>query len=152
MDRGAWRAIVRGLTKSWTHLTLSRASRAHACKFMLEILLARLQHYMSQELPDVLAGFRKGKRTREQMANIHWIIEKARESQKKTSTSVSSPVTLTVWIIINFGMLLERWKYETILVVSWETCMQVKMQQFRTLYGTTDQFRIEKGVWQGCLL
>ena len=64
---------------------------------------------MSQELPDVLAGFRKGRGTRDQMANIHWIIEKARESQKKASTSVSSPMTLTVWIIINCGKLLKRW-------------------------------------------
>ena len=49
---------------------------------MLKILQARIQQYMNRELPDVQAGFRKGRGTREQMANIHWIIEKAREFQK----------------------------------------------------------------------
>ena len=60
----------------------------HASKVMLKILQARFQWYMNQELPDVQVGFRKGRGTRDQIANIHWIIEKAREFQKK-STSVS---------------------------------------------------------------
>ena len=55
---------------------------SHASKVMLKILHARLQHYVNQELPDVQAGFRKGRGTRDQIANIHWIIEKARESEK----------------------------------------------------------------------
>ena len=55
---------------------------SHASKVMLKILQARLQQYMNCELPDVQAGFRKGKGTRDQIANIHWIIEKAREFQK----------------------------------------------------------------------
>ena len=55
---------------------------SHASKVMIKILHARLQQYMNQELPDVQAGFRKGKETRDQIANIHWIIEKAREFQK----------------------------------------------------------------------
>ena len=55
---------------------------SHASKVMLKILHVRLQQYMNQELPDVQAGFRKGRRTRDQIANIHWIIEKAREFQK----------------------------------------------------------------------
>ena len=55
---------------------------SHASKVMLKILQARLQQYMNQELPDVQAGFRKGRGTRDQIANIHWIIEKAREFQK----------------------------------------------------------------------
>ena len=59
---------------------------SHASKGMLKILQGRLQQYMNQELPDVQAGFRKGRGTRDQIANIHWIIEKAREFQK-TSTS-----------------------------------------------------------------
>ena len=54
----------------------------HASKVMLKILQARLQQYVNHELPDVQAGFRKGKETRDQIANIHWIIEKAREFQK----------------------------------------------------------------------
>ena len=87
---------------------------------MLKILHARLQHYVNQELPDVQAGFRKGRGTRDQIANIHWIIEKARELQKKTSTSVSMTMSklLTVWIIINCGKLLNRWEYQTISPVS----------------------------------
>jgi len=57
---------------------------------MFKILHARLQHYMNQEIPYVQAGFRKGRGKRDQIANICWIIEKARQFQKKTSTSVSS--------------------------------------------------------------
>ena len=55
---------------------------SHASKVMLKILQARLQQYMNHELPDVQAGFRKGRGTRDQTANIHWIVEKAREFQK----------------------------------------------------------------------
>ena len=55
---------------------------SHASKVMLKILQARLQQYMNQELPDVQAGFRKGRGTRDQIVNIHWIIEKAREFKK----------------------------------------------------------------------
>ena len=57
---------------------------SHPSKVMLKILQARLQQYLKHELPDVQAGFRKGRRTRDQVANIHWIIKKAREFQKKT--------------------------------------------------------------------
>ena len=56
---------------------------SHASKVMLKILQARIQQYMNQELADVQSGFRKGRRIRDQIANIHWIIEKAREFQKK---------------------------------------------------------------------
>ena len=107
---------------------------SHTSKVMLKILHARLQHYVNQELPDVQAGFRKGRGTRDQIANIHWIIEKARELQKKTSTSVSMTMSklLTVWIIINCGKLLNRWEYQTISPVSWETCMHVKKQQLES--------------------
>ena len=62
------------------HLKITLIS--HASKVMLKILHSRLQHYANQELPDVQAGFRKGRGTRDQIANIHWIIEKAREFQK----------------------------------------------------------------------
>ena len=60
---------------------------AHSSKVMLKILQARLQQYMNHELPDVQGGFRKGRRTRDQITNIQWIIKKAGEFQKKTSTS-----------------------------------------------------------------
>ena len=70
---------------------------------MLKILQARLQWYVKKELPEVQDGLRKGKGTREQIANMHWIIEKAREFQKKTSTSASLTMLkpLTVWIRTN---------------------------------------------------
>ena len=72
---------------------------------MLKILQARLQQYVNHELPDVQAGFRKGRGSRDQIANIHWIIEKAREFQKKTSTSalLTMPKPLTMWITTNCG-------------------------------------------------
>ena len=75
------------------------------CKVMLKILQARLQQYVNRELPDVQAGFRRGKGTRDQIANICWIMEKAREFQKKTSISalLTMPKPLTVWITINCG-------------------------------------------------
>ena len=77
---------------------------SQASKVMLKILQARLQQYVNQELPDVQAGFRKGRGTRDQIVNICWIIEKLREFQKKTSISalltMSKP--LTVWITINW--------------------------------------------------
>ena len=71
---------------------------------MLKILQARLQQYMNCELPDVQAGFRKGRGTRDQIANIGWIIEKE-ESSRKTSISalLTMPKPLTVWITINCG-------------------------------------------------
>ena len=71
---------------------------------MLKILQARLQQYMNHELPDVQAGFRKGRETRDQIANIRWIMEKAREFGKTSiSALLTMPKTLTVWIIINCG-------------------------------------------------
>ena len=77
---------------------------SHASKVMLKILQAKLQQYVNQELPDVQAGFRKGRGTRDQIANICWIIEKAREFQKTTiSPLLTVPKPLTVWITINCG-------------------------------------------------
>ena len=71
---------------------------------MLKVLQARLQQYMNRELPDVQAGFRKGRGTRDQIGNIHWIMEKAREFQKTSiSALLTMPKPLTVWITINCG-------------------------------------------------
>ena len=77
---------------------------SHASKVMLKILQARLQQYMNHELPDVQAGFRKGRGTRDQMANICWTWKK-QESSRKTSISalLTMPKPLTVWITINCG-------------------------------------------------
>ena len=77
---------------------------SHASKVMFKILQARLQQYVNPEFPDVQAGFRKGRGTRDQFANIRWIIEK-QESSRKTSISVllTMPKPLTLWIKINYG-------------------------------------------------
>ena len=82
---------------------------------MLKILQARLQQFMNQELPDVQAGIIKGRRTRDQIANIHWMIEKAREFQKKKSASALLNMLryLTVWISTNCGQVFKRWKHQT---------------------------------------
>ena len=76
---------------------------SHSSKIMLKIIQAKLQQYMNRGLPDVQAGFRKGRGTRDQFANICWIIKKAREFQKKTSISalLTMPKPLTVWITRN---------------------------------------------------
>ena len=77
---------------------------SHASKVMLKILQARLQQYVNHELPDVQAGFRKGRGTRDQIANIHCIIKKAREFQKTSiSALLTMPKPLTVWITIKCG-------------------------------------------------
>jgi len=88
---------------------------SYTSKVMLKILQARLQQYVNHELPDVQAGFRKGRGTRGQIANICWIMEKARELQKKTSISAlfTMPKPLTVWITINCGKFFKRWGYQT---------------------------------------
>ena len=71
---------------------------------MLKILQARLQQYLNHELPDVQAGFRKGRGSRDQIANIRWIMEKAREFQKNIYFALlTMPKPLTVWITINCG-------------------------------------------------
>ena len=78
------------------------ALMSHASKVMPQILQARLQQYVNHELPDVQAGFRKGRGTRDQIANICWIMEKAREFQKNTiSALLTMPKPLTVQITIN---------------------------------------------------
>ena len=88
---------------------------SHTSKVMLKILQARLQQYVNHEFPDVQPGFRKGRGTRDPIANIHWIIEKAKDFQKKTSISalLTMPKPLTVWITINCGKFFKRWKYKT---------------------------------------
>ena len=77
---------------------------SHASKVMLKILQARFQQFVNRELPDVQAGFRKGRGTRDQIANIHWIIEKARQFQKTSISALfTTPKPSTVWITINCG-------------------------------------------------
>ena len=83
---------------------------SHASKVMLKILQARLQQYVNHEISDVQAGFRKGRGTRDQITNIHWIIEKAREFQKNIYFCfIDYAKPLTVWITTNCGKFLKRW-------------------------------------------
>ena len=89
--------------------------------------IARVQQYMNWEFSDVQVGFWKG--TRNQIADIRWIMEKAREFQKKTYASLIMIKLLTVWITTNCGKFLKRWEYQTTLPVSWETCTWVKKEQ-----------------------
>ena len=99
-------------------------------KVMLKILQARLQQYMNNELPDVQACFRKGKGTRDQIANIHWIIEKSKRVPKRN-------LLLLYWLCQSLwlcgsqqtGKFFKRWEYQTTWSASWEICMQVRKQQ-----------------------
>ena len=95
---------------------LQIAPISHASKVILKILQARIQQYMNHEIPDSHIGFRKGRETRDEMANICQIIKKAREFQeKKKKKSISAlltmPKPLTVWITTNFGKLWKRLEY-----------------------------------------
>ena len=109
------------LLQNCTHLT--------HYKVMLKILQARTQQYMNWEIPDVQDEFRNGRQISDQIANIHWIIEKAREFQKQTSSSASLTTLkpLTVCITTNWKILKEMGKLDH--PASWETCMLVKKQQ-----------------------
>ena len=107
---------------------------------MLKILQARLQQCMNCELSVVQAGFRKGRGTRDQITNSHWITEKARVFQKNICFYfIDYAKAFDVWITINCGKFWKRWEYQTTWPASWETCMQVRKQ-------------IGKGVCQGCIL
>ena len=120
---------------------------------MLKILQARLQQYMNHGLPDVQAGFRKGRGTRNQIANIRWIIEKAREFQKDI-----------YFCFIDYAKAFDCVDYNKLWKILKEmgipdhlTCLlrnQYAGQEatVRTGHGTTDWFQIGKGVCQGCIL
>ena len=104
---------------------------SRASKVMLKILQARLQQYVNRdELPDVQAGFRKGRGTRDQIANIHWIMEKARGFQKNIYFCfMDYAKAFTLWMTINCGKFWKRWEYQTTWPASCETYMQVSKQQ-----------------------
>ena len=96
---------------------------------MLKILQARLQQYVNHERWDFWAGFRKGRGTRDQIANIHWIMEKAREFQKNIYFCFIDYVKASDWVDHSKLENSSRWEYQTTWPASWETCMQVKKQQ-----------------------
>ena len=87
---------------------------SHASKEKLKILQTRLQQYVNREFPDVQAGFRKGRGTRDQIASFYWIIKKAREFQKNIYFALlTMPKPLTVCITTNYEKHFKRWEYQT---------------------------------------
>ena len=130
-------AVATGLEKVSFHSNPKECSNyhtialiSHTCKVMLKILQARLQRYVNHEHPDVQAGFRKGRGTRDQISNICWIIKKEGSSRKTSiSALLTTPKPSTVWITINCGKFWKRWEYQTTWPASWEICMQVRKQQ-----------------------
>ena len=126
---------------------------SHVSKVMLKILQARLQEYMNRELPDVQAGFRKGRGTRDQIANIHWIMEKGREFQKN----------IYFWFI-DYAKAFDCVDHDKLWKILKEmripdhlTCLLRNLYAgqeatVRTGHGTTDCFQRGKGVHQGCIL
>ena len=96
---------------------------SHASKVMLKILQARLQQYVNHELSDVQAGFRKGRGTRDQVANICRIMEKAREFQKNIYFCFIDYAKAFVWITTNCGKFFKRWAYQTDLPPEKPVCM-----------------------------
>ena len=103
----------------------------HISKVMLKILQARLQHYASQQISDVQAGFRKGRGIRDQIANIHFLacIKKAGEFQKNIYLCFIDYAKAFDCVDHNCGKLLKRWEYQTFFSVFCETCMHFKKQQ-----------------------
>ena len=103
---------------------------SHSSKVMLKILQARLQQYVNCELPDVQAGFRKGRGTRDQIANIHWIIKKAREFQKNIYFCFIDYAKAFDYVDHNkLWEILKEMGIPDHLIASWEICMQVRKQQ-----------------------
>ena len=133
--------------------TLAQLHSSQASKVMLKIIQAWLQQSVNHELPYVQAGFRKRGGTRDQIANIHWIIKKAREFQKNTSTSalLTTPKPLIVWITTNWKILKEMGIPNHLTCLLWNlyTGQEAKV---RTGHEPTDWFQIGKGVCQGCIL
>ena len=126
---------------------------SHGRKVMIKILQARLQQYVNRELPYVQTGFRKGKRTRDQITNIHWIIKKAREFQKNI-----------YFCFINYSKAFDYVDYNKLWKILKDmgipdhlTCLLRNLYAsqeatVRTGHGTTDWFQMSKGVCQGCIL
>ena len=129
--------------------TITIAFISHPSKVMLKILQARLQQYVNCELPDVKAGFRKGRGTRDQIVNVCWIIKKAREFQKNIYFCFIDYAKAFDWV--------DHWKIQEMAIPDHLICLLRNLYAgqeaiVRTGHGTTDCFQIEKGVHQGCIL
>ena len=123
---------------------------SHAIKVTLKVLQARLQWYMNCERPDVQAGFRKGRGTRDQIANIRWIIKKAREFQKNICF-IDYTKAFDCVDHNKLRKILKEMEIQTTLPASWNVYAGQEAT-VRTGHGTTDWFQIKKGVRQGCIL
>ena len=122
-DQFSFQSQRKGNVKEYSnHCTIARSS--HASKVMLKILQAKLQQYVNQELPDVQAGFRKDRGTRDQIANIHWVTEKAREFQKNIYFCFIDYTKAFDCVNQNkLWKITKRWEYQTTLSASWEICI-----------------------------
>ena len=126
---------------------------SHASKVMLKILQVRLQQYVNQELPDVQAGFRKGRGTRDQIANIGWVIEKAREFQKNISLCFIDYAKSFDFVDHNkLWKILKEMGIADHLTYLLRNLYAGQEATVRTGHGTKDLFQIRKGVPQGCIL
>ena len=120
---------------------------------MLKILQARLQQYPNRELPDVQAGFRKGRGTRNQIANTHWIIEKSREFQQNIYFCFIDYAKAFDCVDNNkLWKILKEMRIPDHLTSLLRIMYAGREAMFRTGHGTTNWFQIEKGVRQGCIL
>ena len=126
---------------------------SHASKVMLKILQARLQQYVNHELPDVQAGFRKGRGTRDQIANIRWIIKKAREFQKNIYFCFIDYANTFDCVDHNkLWKILKEMEIPDHFICFLRNLYAGQEATVRTGHGTTDWFQIGNGVRQGCIL
>ena len=126
---------------------------SHASKVMLKILQARLQQYVNRELPDVHAGFRKGRGTRDQIANIRWIIKKAREFQKNIYFCFIDYVKAFDFVDHNnLCKILKEMGIPDHLTCLLRNLYAGQEATIRTGHGTTDWFKTGEGVCQVCIL
>ena len=140
-------SVIQSIVNQKEKKTNINAYIFHVSKVLLKILHARLQHYMNQELPDIQAGFRKGRGTRDQIVNIHWVKEKTRELQKNIYFCFIDYTKAFDCVDHN-----KLWKaLREMGIPDHLTCLLRNLfagqeATIRTLYGTTDWFRIEKGI------
>ena len=126
---------------------------SHASKVMLKIFQARLQQYVNHELPDVQAGFRKGRGTREQIANISWIIKKARKFQKNIYFCfIDHTKSFDCVNHHKLQKILQEMGVPDHLICLLRNLYASQEATVRTVCGTIDWFQIRKGVCQGCIL
>ena len=147
-----WPQDWKGNTKECSnYCTITLIS--HASKVILKILQARLQQYVNHELPDVQAGFRKDRGTRDQIANILWIIKKATEFQKNICFCFIDYVKAFDCVDLNkLWKILKEMGIPDYLTCHLRNLYAGQEATVRTGHGTTDWFQIGKGVCQGCIL